>query len=152
MKEESEDYTKVYFEFFNDVLDEEYVESVWATIVDKAEGLYKLDNIPFFVTGYSSGDIIYAELEHDRLIVKSLVKESGNTTLQVYCFKEEHVEIVRKKLEAYGCAWEGSHLPRYFSVDVPASIAYQPIREYLTEQGEQEALDYREACLAHRME
>ncbi|MBF9255018.1 DUF4265 domain-containing protein [Pontibacter sp. 172403-2] len=150
MEEESEEYTKVYFEFFNDILDEDYVESVWAAVVDETEGLYKLKNIPFFVKGYSSEDTVYAELEDDRLVVKGLVEESGNSTLQIICFKEESAEQIQKRLEEFGCAWEGSHLPGYFSVDVSADLDYEPIREYLVDLEEKEILSYREACLAHK--
>lgn len=150
MEEEFIRYIKVYFEFFNDILEEEYVESVWATVVNEKEGFYRLDNIPFFVTSYASGDTVYAELEEERLVVKKLVEESGNSTLQIFCYKEETVEQVQRKLEEFGCGWEGSHLPKYFSVDVPFNIEYEPIRAYLTELEENEILGYREACLAHR--
>ncbi|WP_247233501.1 DUF4265 domain-containing protein [Telluribacter sp. SYSU D00476] len=149
MREESEEYTKVYFEFFNDILDEDYVESVWATVLEEKEGTYKLKNIPLFVTGYSSEDTVYAELEEDRLVVKGLVKESGNSTLQIICFKEENAGQVQKRLEEFGCEWEGSYLPGYFSVDVSADLDYEPIKEYLADQEERETLSYREACLAH---
>lgn len=149
MEKESEGYTKVYFQFFNDILNEDYVESVWASIVDEKEGHYKLKNIPFFVTGYSSEDIIYTELEEDRLVVKGLIEESGNSTLQIISFKEENAGRVQQRLEEFGCAWEGSHLPGYFSVDIPADLDYEPVREYLADLEEKGMLSYREACLAH---
>lgn len=149
MKEEAEYYTKVYFEFFNDILDEDYVESVWAAVVDEKEGHFQLKNIPFFVKGYSNEDTVYAELEDDKLVVKGLVEESGNSTLQIFCYKEEDVEQVRKRLKEFGCASELSHLPKYFSVDVPSNIDYNPIREYLTKLEEKEILGYSESCLAH---
>jgi hypothetical protein len=38
---------KILFRFYSDVLDEETVETMWASIIDKNKGLYKLDNIPF---------------------------------------------------------------------------------------------------------
>jgi len=149
MEEESKEYTKVYFEFFNDILEEDYVESVWAAIVNEKEGHYKLKNIPFFVKGYASEDTVYAELEEERLIVKGLVEESGSSTIQIICFKEENAGEIQKRLEELGCAWEGSHLPGYFSVDVSVDLDYEPIREYLSEQEKKEILGYREACLAH---
>lgn len=149
MKEKSEEYKKVFFEFFNDILDEDYVESVWAAVEDEKEGLYKLKNIPFFVKSYSNEDIVHAELENNRLVVKGLVEESGNSTLQVFCYKEEDVEKVRKRLKDFGCASELSHLSKYFSVDVPSNIDFNPIKEYLTELEQQEVLGYSEACLAH---
>jgi hypothetical protein len=145
----ADDHEKVYFEFYNAVLEEDYVESLWATVIDREKGYYKLDNIPFFVTGYSSGDTVYAEVEDGRLIVKKLIDESGNTTLQIICFQQERVQVIRDELYSMGCESEGSHLPGYFSVEILAEMDYQKIKEYLAQLEEQEVLSYREACLAH---
>jgi hypothetical protein len=148
-KMKTDDHEKVYFEFYNDVLEEDYVESLWATVIDREKGYYKLDNIPFFVTGYSSDDIVYAEIEDDRLVVKELIEESGNSTLQIICFQQERVQSIRNELKSMGCESEGSHLPGYFSVEIPAETDYKKIKEYLINLEEQEILSYREACLAH---
>lgn len=148
----TDNHIKVYFEFYNDVLEEDYVESLWVTVINLEQGYYKLDNIPFFVTGYSSGDIVYAETENDRLIVKELIEESGNTTLQIMCFQEDQVQAIRDKLKTMGCKSEGSHLPGYFSTEVPVYKAYRKVKEYLTELEEREVLSFREACLAHQTE
>ena len=45
MKTQDDNYVKILFRFHSDVLDEETVETMWATIVDKDKGLYKLDSI-----------------------------------------------------------------------------------------------------------
>jgi hypothetical protein len=140
---------KVYFDFFNTVLDEDYTESLWAIIIDEKKGYYALDNIPFFVESYSYKDVVYAVPDAGRLLVQDLIEESGHSTLQIISFKPDHKSEVQQHLESLGCSWEGSHLPNYFSVDAPAQIEYGPIKAYLTSQEEQEILAYREACLAH---
>ena len=53
-------YVKILFRFYSDVLEEETVETMWATIVDKENGLYKIDNIPFYVPLLASDDIVFA--------------------------------------------------------------------------------------------
>ncbi len=148
----TDSHVKVYFEFYNDILEEDYVEGVWAVIIDEDEGLYRIDNIPFFVKSHASDDIVLAVVENGRLIVKGLVEESGNSTLQIICFQKEQASPLQMWLEQMGCSWEGSHLPGYFSVDVPAKIAYYPIREHLLKLQEEEVLSFREACLAHSIE
>ncbi|GAA4314839.1 DUF4265 domain-containing protein [Nibribacter koreensis] len=149
-EEETEGLVKVFFEFYNEILEEDYVESLWASIENEEEGEYRLKNIPFFVTSYASEDVVLAEVENGRLVVKGLIKESGNSTLQIMCLKKEMAQSIQKKLEGFGCAWEGSHLPGYFSVDVPANIDYQPIKKYLDELEMAEVIGYAEACLAHK--
>ena len=146
---DSKQLVKVYFDFFNTVLNEDYTESLWAIVVDESKGYYALDNIPFFVESYSYKDVVYAILENGRLTVQDLIEESGHSTLQIILFKPEHEPEVQQRLEILGCSWEGSHLPDYFSVDVPAQIEYSLISTYLESQAEQEVLAYREACLAH---
>ncbi|GAA4024319.1 DUF4265 domain-containing protein [Hymenobacter glaciei] len=140
---------KVFFDFFNTVLDEDYSESLCAAVVDEQKGYYALDNIPFFVESYSYKDVVYAIPEDGRLLVQDLIEESGHSTLQIISFKSDRISAVQKHLQTLGCSWEGSHLPNYFSVDVPAQVKYGPIKSYLKRQEKQEVLAYREACLAH---
>ncbi|MCR5890052.1 DUF4265 domain-containing protein [Hymenobacter sp. J193] len=140
---------KVIFRFFNTVLDEDYVESMWAQIVNQEQGLYQLDNIPFFVTGYALGDVVLVEEEEGELVVKDLVVESGNTTLHIIAMQADVAGSIQQALEKLGCSWEGSHLPGYFSVNVPQTVKYAPIKRYLKQAEKQGALGFREACLVH---
>lgn len=139
---------KLIFRFFNTVLDKDYVESVWAQTVDEEQGVYQLDNIPFFVTSYALGDIVLAEDEDGELVVKGLVEESGNTTLQIIAMQADVVDI-QQALQELGCSWEESHLADYFSVNVPSVARYAPIKKYLRKAEKQGLLSFREACLAH---
>ena len=143
--------TKIHFRFYNTVLDIDYVESLWFIIVDQKQGWYKLDNIPFFLTSYAVGDIVYAEMEDGQLLVKDVVQESGNSTLQIICYQPSQTALIQQKLEALGCSWEESHLPDYFSVNVPSEVTYKPIKSYLKKAEKQKLLSYKEACLAHTL-
>ncbi|RFP66668.1 DUF4265 domain-containing protein [Hymenobacter lapidiphilus] len=142
---------KVSFHFFNEVLDEDYVESLWATVVDEKKGWYRLSNVPFFVTGYAFDDIVYAVEENDSLVVQALVEESGNSTIQLIFFEGADKNNIQQKLEALGCGWEGSHLPNYISIDVPVEVSYASVHHYLETVAGNGDADYREACLAHTL-
>ena len=131
------------------MLDENYTESLWAIIIDEKKGYYALDNIPFFVESYSYKDVVYAIPNDGCLTVQYLIEESGHNTLQVTSFKPEYKSEIQLHLETLGCSWEGSHLPNYFSVDVPVQIEYSPIKAYLESLEKQDILSYKEACLAH---
>lgn len=140
---------KVVFQFYNTVLDEDYVESVWANVVDKEQGTYQLNNIPFFVTSYSLGDVVLAENEGGELVVKDLVEESGNSTIQIIMMQSDAKATIQQALEKLGCSWEESHLPDYFTINVPEELEYAPIKKYLQKQELKKIIGYREACLAH---
>jgi len=58
-----EDYVKILFRYYSDVLEEETVETMWATIVDQEKGYYKIDNIPFYGSPVASDDIVFAEFD-----------------------------------------------------------------------------------------
>lgn len=140
---------KVVFRFFNTVLDEEYVESMWAQVVAQEQGHYRLDNIPFFVTSYALGDVVLAEDEDGELVVQGLVEESGNTTVQIVVMQADTSGSIQQRLEELGCSWERSHLPDYFSFNVPSKVRYSPIKRYLKKAEKRGLLGFREACLAH---
>ena len=56
---------------------------------------------------------------------------------------------VGKELERLGCTWEGSHIKKLISIDVPKDLSYTIIKQYL-DKGENEGRwSYKEACLAH---
>ncbi|MCX2495318.1 hypothetical protein OQX63_17640 [Pedobacter sp. PF22-3] len=47
---EEEEYEKILFQFYSNVLDEETIETMWAVVIDKEKGLYKVGSIPFYKT------------------------------------------------------------------------------------------------------
>ncbi|PVY40264.1 uncharacterized protein DUF4265 [Pontibacter virosus] len=145
---------KIVFKFWNDILDEDYVEGVWAETVDEEKGHYKIDNIPFFVTSYSVGDIVQVEEEYEELVVKDLVEPSENSTLNIKFSKGADKDETLEKLVSYGCNYESMEnlIPGYYSVNVPSSVSYQPVYKFLKELEIREQLGFREACLCHNRE
>lgn len=63
---QDENNVKILFQFHSEIFDEEMVETMWATIIDKDKGLYKLDNIPFYAPLVASDDIVFAEFDEQQ--------------------------------------------------------------------------------------
>ncbi|GGF10468.1 DUF4265 domain-containing protein [Flavobacterium limi] len=143
MKEER----KILFDYY-DLEGNLAVESVWAI---KEKNGYKIKNIPFFVPNIAYDDVISVEDDNGELFFDDIIKESGNSTIQVIIYDEINFEEVTKKIESFGCGWEGSHLKGYISVNVPMKISYAPFKTFLDSQVENKKLDYKESCLAHKI-
>lgn len=80
-----DNHVKILFRFYSDFLEEETVETMWATIVGNDKGLYKLDNIPFYAQLVASGDTVFAEYDEKEkmLTFREIIEYSGNSTIQV---------------------------------------------------------------------
>jgi len=125
------------------------VECVWAT---KEGAYYRINNIPFFASNIALDDVISAKQEDNALYFDVLVEASGHSTIQIIIFNEAEVINVGKELEKLGCTWEGSHIKNLLSVDIPKSVSYQVVKDFL-DNGENEGKwSYKEACLAHDIE
>lgn len=125
-------------------------ETVWAKKVSENE--YEIDNIPFYVRGISSGDIVSAKNEGGELLYEKLLTPSDNSTLRVIVmdknYKEETESNLRKYFIELGCEIEGNQ-PGMFAVGVPASINLEPLISYLAECEKKGLWGYEEAALRH---
>ena len=152
MQEES---VKILFQFHSDIFDEEMVETMWATIIDRNKGLYKLDNIPFYAPLVASDDIVYAEFDEQQqmLTYRKTVEFSGNSTVQVVLMDNSiDINSIRKKFEELGCVSEKVN-EGYFSMEIPALLDYKLVKQNLEELEQNETIGYAEPCLSdqHRM-
>lgn len=147
-----EEYVKVLFQFYSNVLDQETVETMWAVTIDKEKGLYKLDSIPFYAPNVAAEDIIYAEFDEDqeRLTYRYTVEPSGNSTVQVVILDSAtETNDIRSLFDALGCSSEKAH-EGYFVIDVPFALNYTSVQNKLTELQELGILDYAEPCLSEK--
>lgn len=141
---------KIKFEFYNTFLEKNEVETMWAKLVDDKQLYYQLENIPFFVQGFSFGDIVKVEESEDFPKVLHLVKESGNGTLNIIFLDPEN-EVYKKeilaKIEGLGCGYSGIEniVKGYYSVNIPENKNYEKIVELL--ENEENKIDFREAWL-----
>lgn len=147
MKDES---VKILFQFHSDIFDEEMVETMWATIIDKNKGFFKLDNIPFYVPLVASDDIVFAEFDEQQqmLTYRKTVEFSGNSTVQIVLMdKSKDINSIREIFEELGCVTEKVN-DGYFSMEVPALVDYKIIKQKLDNLELNEIIYYAEPCLA----
>ena len=138
-------HTKILFEY-EDSEGDYSIESAWALQIGSN---YQLDNILFYASEYSLGDIVSAEEREGELYVTGLIQESGHSTIRILFTREESVADTRSELEALGCSSEISNLPFLVAVDIPPNISYSKIKQFLGNGVEKEKWGYEEACIAH---
>lgn len=147
-----EEYEKILFQFYSDILNEETVETMWAVVIDKEKGLYRLDSIPFYAPNVAVDDIIYAGFDEDQeqLTYRQTVKYSGNSTVQVVIMDSKTVtNDVRQIFDDLGCTSE-KFSEGYFVIDVPFNLNYNPVQSKLVELEEAGVLAYAEPCLSEK--
>lgn len=143
---------KILFRFHSNIFDEEMVETMWATTVDKDNGLYKLDNIPFYAPLIASDDVVFAEFDkqEERLTYRKTIQYSGNSTIQVVLMDEtEDINLIRDSFQELGCLSEKVN-DSYFSMEIPAEVNYKPIKQKLDDLEQKEIIYYAEPCLSDR--
>ncbi len=121
-------------------------ESAW---LKKSNGVYVLDNIPTYVYGVSKLDEISFHDEHGELIVDSIQKRNGNSTLRAYVFNSNLLNNIIMEIQAMGAFTSSAKDSNYFSIDIPHNISFDTIDEYLSKLAGNDILDYEDACLQH---
>jgi hypothetical protein len=150
MTQTDDNYVKILFRFYSNIFDKEIVETMWAIIVDKNNGLYKLDGIPFYVPLIASEDTIFAEFDEQEqmLTYRKTVEYSGNSTIQVVLIDKAYdINSIRDLFKDLGCTSEKLN-DGYFSMEVLSTIDYRKIKQKLIELETNETIAYAEPCLA----
>lgn len=141
---------KILFRFHSNILDEEMVETLWAIELDKEKGLYKIDNIPFFLNQVASDDIIRAEFDEKEqgLIFKETVEFGENSLIQVVILdKNVDTNKIRTEFSDLGCQSE-KFKEGYFSMEVPSDLNFTMVKKKLDELSAAGKIDYAEPILA----
>ncbi|MDY7233259.1 DUF4265 domain-containing protein [Hyalangium rubrum] len=120
-------------------------ETLWAIRV--GNGLFQIDNIPFFVHGIAVNDIVSATPEEGVFRYKEVVQPSGHGTIRLIVSETSDVQAVRDLFRQLGCSSELSHLPHVIAVDVPPSVSLQELKKELDAGQDQDRWGYEEACL-----
>ncbi len=152
MIENLNNYAKVLFRYYSNVLDEVVVETMWAEIIDDTKGIYKLDSIPFYGPSIATGDLFLAEYDEDEnyIVYKETIEYSGNSIIQVVILKDGFdKEIIRERLKSIDCLSEGLN-EKYFSIEITKSIDYSVIKILLDEYKNSDIIDYAEPCLSEK--
>lgn len=145
----SESNVKILFRFYSDVLDSWTVETMWAEVVDKDKGLYRIDSIPFYAS-IASDDIVFAEYDDDEemLTYKETVEYSGNSLIQVVIMdKSVVINDIRDIFNSMSCTSEKFN-EAYFVIEILAEQDYRPIKQKLVELHDKGIIDYAEPVLS----
>ena len=122
-------------------------EDLWAVRV--GNGTFQIDNVPFYASGISSGDLVSAALREGKLVFSELVEPKGHSTIRVIVYAENSTQRIRDELKELGCATELSNIDDFFSVDVPPEVNYFRVKSLLAGRADAGDLDYEESALRH---
>lgn len=107
-------------------------ETLWAR--RREDGFLALANVPFFVLGLSSADVIEARPTpggaHEFV---RLVERGGHSTVRLLVRDEADVPRVGENLRALGCGTErfGPVHPRLLAVDIPPAAVIADVQALL---------------------
>jgi len=149
MIQKCDNLVKILFRFYSDVLDEWTVETIWAEVIDKNKGLYKIDSIPFYAT-VTSDDIVFAEYDEKEkmLTYKETVEYSGNSLIQVVIMENPDLtNDIRDIFNSMDCKSE-NFKDGYFVIEILANKDYKPIKQKLIELQSKGIIDYAEPVLS----
>ena len=125
-------------------------EAVWA--VELKNGHYKVENIPFYIRGISSGDEIAVDRSEDGLYFRELINPSGNSTFRLLLTHPEFAEDVRRDLLTLGCVTECHKRMGLLAVEIPPSVQIQPFLDYIVNAQACDQIDIEEGALRHVIE
>jgi hypothetical protein len=126
------------------------VESLWA--VDLGDGTVRLDNVPWFVRGVASDDIIRVDVDEDGLWwAGETVQASENCTIRLIVLKDEGSAAARQSvLEAFhrhGTTGEGIGRFGMVALDVPPAADLVRIRKLLEHGDAKGWWHWEEGCV-----
>ncbi|VAV86320.1 hypothetical protein MNBD_BACTEROID02-1241, partial [hydrothermal vent metagenome] len=152
MTEKKDNYEKVLFKYYSNVLDEITIETMWAKIIDKNKGIYRLDSIPFYGPLIATDDEFFAEFDETEQMItyRKTTNHSGNSIVLVSIIQKEiNKEIIRDEFKSMNCTSEGLN-ESYFSMEILASTNYSIIKAKLSKYEKDGILDYAEPCLSEK--
>jgi hypothetical protein len=120
-------------------------ESLWVRPLE--EGLFQVDNIPFFAWDIALEDVVAADPEESMWRFRKVVRRSGHATLRLLLYDVAEVPAAIERFVRLGCLSERSHIPGLIALDVPPSTPWAEVKRLLVEGEAKELWGYEEACL-----
>jgi hypothetical protein len=124
-------------------------ETLWATEISEESGDLVVDNIPFFESAATIGDVIRGYHRDGQFWFERLVQPSGHSLLRVIVYSPERVAEIRRRLRMLGCSTEEFKDKPLIAVDIPSEIPLRPIRKFLDDLEENDVATYEEAIIRH---
>lgn len=125
-------------------------ERLWAVRV--SDDTARLNNIPFFVCGYASGDVVRFDVDEDGVRwVQGAVEYSDNCTIRINPATDGRVEEVRQAvLDVFaplGVGGEGIGQFGMVALNVPSSADIAQVKQIVVEGEELGRWHYEEGCV-----
>lgn len=149
---QEQEYRRILFRFYSDILEQETVETLWAVPVDESLNHYRIDSIPFYVSFIASDDIVSAEFDHDEemLTYRETIERSGNSIVWVVLLNESvDMEDVQQIFYDLDCESEGIS-DKYFALEIKAATNYLKIRDQLNQLRSSGIIDFAEPNLSEQ--
>jgi hypothetical protein len=141
------DQTKVFFQIEQD--EDGYPgiasESVWAKSIPG--NAFQLDNIPFFATSATLGDVVRTRTEDGHLWFEAIVQPSGHSLFRVVFFDVYAKDRVNRELVELGCQTEYLEQHHLLAVSIPDAATVPAVQHYLEQESVTGSVDYEEAIL-----
>lgn len=119
-------------------------ESVWAHDVDG--GHFALDNIPFFATVATLGDVVAARMEGGVLIYQRTVRHCGNSLVRI-AYRDTDPAEIRRRLEEMGCSSELDAHHKLIAVNIPKDVDLGFVQSFLQRGASDDKWGYEEPLL-----
>ena len=143
---------KILFRFYSNIFDEEIVETLWANEIDNEKGIYKIDNIPFYIPSVAPEDIVFAEFDKKEgmLTFREVIEYSDNSVIQVILMNSKtDINNLRNSFLKNGCKSEKMN-DNYFSMEVPGYINFRSIKNDLKNLEENGIIEFAEPVLSEK--
>jgi Domain of unknown function (DUF4265) len=123
------------------------VETVWVKVAEG--GKFRIDSIPFFVTGIAVGDLVEGDTDQENVLrFARKIEGSGHSTIQVIVIADDAASAVKEEIKRAGCPIEGSPWPSLFSIDVPDGEVLAEVHRLLDMHAAAGEIEYQDANLA----
>jgi hypothetical protein len=99
--------------------------------IEVGDHRFRLDAVPAFAFGVAKGDVVRVERYEGDLWIVELLEPSGHSTVRLIGLGTNSVETPRGALEDLGCATANTVIDGMISVDVPPSVEFETVYEYL---------------------
>ncbi|WP_406700127.1 DUF4265 domain-containing protein [Singulisphaera sp. Ch08] len=121
-------------------------ERVWAK--EARDGGYLIDNIPFFASQATYGDVIDVEYRDGEAYFLRTREWSKNSLLRVIFFDNQDPSPLRSELSRLGCETELSEInTTLLAINVPPNIDMGSVRGLLEDGSRKGLWDYEEAII-----